>query len=404
MPSHIVREIERTRYLRKLDGWKDRTDMIKVIIGVRRAGKSVVMRQFVRRIQSSEVDRNNILYMDFESSEFYEVDDFKDLIRYIDNRVPRDERTYIFLDEIQRVRDWERAVNSLMVDFDADIYITGSNAHLLSSELSTYLSGRYVTMPVLPFSFSEFLQRFPPTPEVDRNTRFHQYLRIGGMPLIYPDIPEENNRMILEGIYNTVLVKDTATRMGVRDLEGLDRVARFLMDNTGNVTNVDNIARSADIDKKTVSRYIRSLTEAFLFYRADRYDVVRKKLLNSHEKYYPVDTGLARAILGRGDPDISKPLENIVFLELIRRGYHVRVGSFKDREIDFTANKNGNIEYFQVSMTMLNDDTYQREVRSLKAIDDNYPKTILSLDSVLRDLPDGLIHRNIIEWLLDDSD
>lgn len=404
MPSHIVREIERTRYLLKLDGWKDRTDIIKVILGVRRAGKSVVMRQFVRRIESSGVDRDNILYMDFESSEFYEVGDFKDLIGYIDSRIPRDERTYIFLDEIQRVRDWERAVNSLMVDFDADIYITGSNAHLLSSELSTYLSGRYVTMPILPFSFSEFLQRFPPTPEVDMNTRFHQYLRIGGMPLIYPDIPEENNRMILEGIYNTVLVKDTATRMGIRDLEGLDRVARFLMDNTGNVTNVDNIARSADIDKKTVSRYIRSLTEAFLFYRADRYDVVGKKLLNSHEKYYPVDTGLARAMLGRGDPDISKPLENIVFLELIRRGYNVRVGSFKDREIDFTANKNGNIEYFQVSMTMLNDDTYQREVRSLKAIDDNYPKTVLSLDSVLRDLPDGLIHRNIIEWLLDDSD
>lgn len=207
--------------------------------------------------------------------------------------------------------------------------------------------------------------------------------------------------MILEGIYNTVLVKDVAIRMEVRDLSGLDRIARFLMDNTGNVTNVDNIARAVGLAKKTVEKYIRSLTEAFLFYRVDRYDVVGKRLLNSHEKYYPVDTGLARAVLDRGVSDTSRPLENIVFMELIRRGYRVRVGSFRDREVDFTAEKDGRTEYFQVCLTMLDDNTFYREVRSMKAIDDNYPKTVLSLDSVVRDMPDGLIHRNVVEWLLE---
>jgi len=180
----------------------------------------------------------------------------------------------------------------------------------------------------------------------------------------------------------------------------LDSIARFLFDNTGNITNIDNIAKSTGLSEKTVARYIRSLTEAFLFYKVNRFDVKGKKLLNTHEKYYPVDTGLARAVLDRGVDDTSRPLENIVFLELIRRGYRVRAGSFKDREVDFTAEKNGVLEYYQVCLTMLNDSTYEREIRSLKSIDDNYPKIILSLDGVVRDVPDGLIHRNVIEWLL----
>lgn len=287
-----------------------------------------------------------------------------------------------------------------MVDYDADIYITGSNAYLLSSELSTYLSGRYVEIKVFPFSFAEFLEGHPALPDADRNFRFQQYLRTGGIPLTDPDRGDRYNRMILEGIYNTVLVKDTATRMGIRDLSGLDRIARFLMDNSGNTTNVDNIAKATGLAKKTVEKYIRSLAEAFLFYKVERYDVVGKKLLNSHEKYYPVDTGMARAVLDRGISDTSRPLENIVFLELMRRGYRVRVGSFRDREVDFTAEKDGKVEYYQVCLTMLDDSTFDREVRSMKAIDDNYPKTVLSLDSVVRDMPDGLIHRNVIEWLL----
>ena len=395
-----MKEIERTGYLEELDGWRDNPDIVKVILGVRRAGKSVVMDQYMRRIIASGTDPSLILFMDFESSEYDDISNFKDLNAYISERIPKDRRTYVFMDEVQRVEGWERTVNSLMADYDADIYVTGSNAYLLSSELSTYLSGRYVEVKVLPFSFAEFMEAHPATPDIDRNARFQQFLRTGGIPLTDPDQGERYNRMILEGIYNTVLVKDTAVRMGIRDISGLDRIARFLMDNAGNVTNVDNIAKATGLSKKTVSKYIRSLTEAFLLYRVDRYDVVGKKLLSSHEKYYPVDTGLARAVLDRGVIDISRPLENVVFLELLRRGYRVRVGSFRDREVDFTAEKEGRIEYIQVCLTMLDDTTFEREVRSMRAIDDNYPKTVLSLDTVVRDMPDGLIHRNVIEWLL----
>ena len=395
-----MREIERTQYLEELDVWKDNPDVVKVILGVRRAGKSVVMGQYMKRLIGEGIDPKDILFMDFESSDYDSIKDRGDLNKYISDRLPRDRRTYVFLDEVQRVDGWELSVNSLLVDYDADVYITGSNAYLLSSELSTYLSGRYVEIKVFPFSFKEFLEGHPVGPDADRNARFQQFLRTGGIPLTDPERGDRYNRMILEGIYNTVLVKDAATRMGIRDLSGLDRIARFLMDNTGNTTNVDNIAKATGLTKRTVSKYIRSLTEAFLFYRVDRYDVAGKKPLNSHEKYYPVDTGLARAVLDRGTGDISRPLENIVFLELVRRGYRVRVASFRDREVDFTAEKDGVVEYYQVCLTMLDDRTFDREVRSMKSIDDNYPKTVLSLDPIVREMPDGLIHLNLVEWLL----
>lgn len=397
-----MKEIERKQYLEELDRWRNNPDIVKVILGVRRAGKSVVMDQYMRRIIESGVDPKDILFMDFESSDYDDIENHRSLNAYIAERLSRNGRTYVFMDEVQRVDGWERSVNSLMADYDADIYITGSNAYLLSSELSTYLSGRYVEINVFPFSFREFLEGHPTTPDIDRNARFQQFLRTGGIPLTDPDRDDRYNRMILEGIYNTVLVKDVAMRMGIRDLSGLDRIARFLFDNAGNVTNVDNIAKVTGLVKKTVSKYILLLTEAFLLYKVDRYDVVGKKLLNSHEKYYPVDTGLARAVLDRGESDISRPLENLVFMELIRRGYRVRVGSFRDREVDFTVEKDGIIEYYQVCLTMLDDATFEREVRSMKAIGDNYPKTVLSLDSVVRGMGDGLIHRNVIDWLLDD--
>ncbi len=394
-------EIPRTDYLAELNLWKDRPDIVKVITGVRRSGKSVAMRQFMRALEEGGTDSEDILFMDFESSDFDGVSDYRDLNSLISGKMPRDRRIYIFLDEVQRVDGWENTVNSLMADYDADIYITGSNAYLLSSKLSTYISGRYVEIRMYPLSFKEFLVAHPATPETGVDARFQQYLRTGGMPLTDPDMGDRYNSMILEGIYSTVLLKDAAKRMNIRDLSGLDSIARFLLDNTGNVTNVDNIVKSTGLAKKTVTKYIRTLTEAFLLYKVDRYDVVGKKLLGSHEKYYPVDTGLARAVLDRGPGDLSRPLETVVFLELLRRGYRVRVASFRDREVDFTAVKEGRTEYYQVCLTMLDDATFEREVRSLKAIGDNYPKTVLSLDRVLREAPDGLIHRNVVDWLIE---
>lgn len=398
-----MKEIERIRYLKELDAWKDRTNVVKVILGARRSGKSVVMQQYARRIVSAGIDPSRILDIDFESADYDVIADYRDLNSYIASKIPRDERCYVFLDEIQRIDGWERSVNSLMVDYNADIYITGSNAYILSSELSTYLSGRYVEIPIFPFSFSEFLEAHPATPELSLRSRFEQYLRVGGIPLTDPDESGMHNSMILEGIYSTIILKDVARRTSIRDTSGLDRVARFLMDNAGNVTNVDNIARIAGMTKKTVNSYIHSMTEAFLLYKVDRYDVVGKKLLSTHEKYYPVDTGLAKAVLNGRSTDLSRPLESVVFVELLRRGYRVRVGSFRDREVDFIAHKEGKVVYYQVCLTMLNDDVFNREVRSLKAIDDNYPKIILSLDEIVRDAPDGLIHRNVIEWLLDNE-
>lgn len=394
-------EIQRIHYLDELNKWKDNPDIVKVILGVRRAGKSVIMRQFMKQIEEASLDSSDVFFANFESSDYDGILDYKDLNLLISKRLSKTRRTYVFLDEVQRVDGWERSVNSLMVDYDADIYITGSNAYLLSSELSTFLSGRYVEIPVLPFSFAEFLTRYPPTVEIDRNSRFQQYLRTGGFPITNPDMGDTYNYIILEGVYNTVLVKDSATRVGIRDLAGLERIVRFLMDNAGNISNIDNIAKATGLTKRTVDKYIGTLIDAFLFYKVERFDVVGKKLLNSHEKYYPVDVGLARAVLGRGISDISRPLENIVFIELIRRGYRVRVGSFRDREVDFTAEKNGSVEYYQVCLTMLDDKTFEREVRSMKSIDDNYPKTVLSLDQILREMPDGLRHRNVVEWLLE---
>ncbi len=396
-------EVLRERYLSELENWKDITDVTKVMTGVRRSGKSVIMRQFRDRLIDNGIEPSRILFMNFESSEFDDIRNHRDLNAYIADHIPKDVRTYVFLDEVQRIEGWERTVNSLAVDYDSDVYITGSNAYLLSSNISTFLSGRYVEIPVLPFSFKEFLQAHPMTQDIDRKARFQQFLHTGGIPLTDPDRKDMYNSMILEGIHNTVLVKDIITRLNLRNMSDIDSIARFMFDNTGKITNVDNIAKTLGISEKTASKYILALEEAYLIYKVERYDIKGKKLLRTHEKYYPVDTGLARAILDRGIGDISRPLENIVFIELKRRGYRVRVGSFRDREVDFTAEKEGKVEYFQICLTMLEDSTFEREVRSLKAIDDNYPKTVLSLDPIVRSMPDGLMHRNVIEWLLSDD-
>ena len=396
-----MKEVIRHQYLEKLSLFRDRTDTVKVIIGARRSGKSVIMDQFKRGLLDSGTDAKNILYMNFESSDFGHIRTYAELNEHISDRLDRRNRAYVLLDEVQRVDGWERTVNSLMIDYDADIYITGSNAYLLSSELSTYISGRYVEIEVLPFSFKEFVQMNPATPEQDVSFRFNQYLTLGGMPLMDLSAPQQVNEMVLEGIYHTVLLKDVAIRAKIRDASALESVARFLFDNMKNITNIDNISSALDMNYRTVKKYIKALTEAFLFYKAERYDIIGKRILKTHEKYYSVDTGLAKVALDRGVRDLSGALENVVYLELRRRGYRIRVGSYKDKEVDFTAEKDGRIHYYQVCLTMLQDDTFKREVGSLDAIRDSHPKTILSLDTVMRPTPNGIEHRNVIQWLLE---
>ncbi len=390
-------EIIRRLYLDRLKSGRDRTDVVKVITGMRRSGKTVLMRQFIRELKDSGIPDDRVVYMNFESRDWERVSTYSDLLDYISS-LGIEGRIYVFLDEIQRVQSWERAVNSLQVDFDADVYITGSNAYLLSSDLSTYISGRYMELRILPLSFSEFLELHPG----EKDTRFMQYLRTGSLPIVDPDGDETFEQDLLTGVFNTVLVKDVLEHTGSSDASVLLDVARFLYSNVGNVTSCNSIARTLREDNRQVRRYLDSMADSFLIYKAERYDIRGKRLLDTLEKYYVSDTGMRNAVLGISSrEDISRLVENVVYLELIRRGYGVAVGKYGDTEVDFTARRGNVVEYYQVTLSMISESTYNREIRPFELIRDSHPKTVLSMDRFLIDIPDGIRHVNVIDWLLD---
>ncbi len=394
-----MKEIIRRPYLERLNSGRDRTSVVKIVTGMRRSGKTVLMKQFIRKLETDGIPAENIVYMNFESREWKHIVTYDDLLNEIYARNIKD-RMYVFLDEVQMVKSWEKAVNSLQVDSDADIYITGSNAYLLSSELSTYLSGRYVELKILPLSFSEFLELYPG----EKEQRFMQYLRTGSLPVIDPDGDKTFEQDFLIGIFNTVLVKDVMKHSGASDISVLTDVARFLYSNVGNLTSCNSIAQSLKTDNRQVRKYLDAMSDAFLIYKAERYDIRRKKLLDTLEKYYVPDTGMRNAVLGISSrEDNSRLIENVVYLELIRRGYEVAVGKYGDTEVDFTARRNNEIEYYQVTMSMISESAYEREIRPFGLIRDSYTKTILSMDRFLVDIPDGIKHRNIIDWLLDED-
>lgn len=393
-------EVLREGYLKRLESGKDRTDVVKVITGMRRSGKTVLMQQFIRRIVGSGVPEGSIVYMNFESRKWEDIRTDSDLMEEISSRRIGG-RMYVFLDEVQRVKSWENVVNSLQVDADADIYITGSNAHLLSSELSTYISGRYMELKILPPSFKEFMELHPG----DREQRFMQYLRTGSLPIVDPDGDEMFEQDLLTGVFNTVLVKDVLKHTGTSDVSVLEDIARFLYSNVGNITSCNSIAQALKIDNKQVKKYIKAMCEAFLIYKVERYDIRGKKLMDSLEKYYVSDTGMRNAVLGISSrEDISRLVENVVYLELLRRGYEVSVGKYGDTEVDFTARRLNSIEYYQVTLSMMSESTYDREVRPFGLIKDSYAKTVLSMDKFLVDIPDGIRHRNVLDWLLEERD
>lgn len=393
-------EVLREGYLKRLETGKDRTDVVKVITGMRRSGKTVLMQQFIRRIMESGVPEDSIVYMNFESKKWEDIRTGSDLMKEIASR-DIGGRMYVFLDEVQRVESWEKVVNSLQVDADADIYITGSNAHLLSSELSTYISGRYMELRILPPSFKEFMVLHPG----DREQRFMQYLRTGSLPIVNPDGDELFEQDLLIGVFNTVLVKDVLKHTGTSDVSVLEDIAGFLFSNVGNITSCNSIAQALKIDNKQVKRYIKAMSEAFLIYKVGRYDIRGKKLLDSLEKYYVSDTGIRNAVLGISSREvIGRLVENVVYLELLRRGYEVSVGKYGDTEVDFTARKLNTVEYYQVTLSMMSESTYDREVRPFGLIKDSYTKTVLSMDKFLVDIPDGIKHRNVLDWLLEEQD
>ncbi len=374
-------------YLDRLESGRDRPDTVKVVTGMRRCGKTVLMRQFIDRLKSSGIPDDSIAYLNFESGSLAHVECWESILDEISARTDTSGRIYVFLDEVQRVPGWERAVNSLQTDFDADMYITGSNAYLLSSDLATYISGRYMELRMLPLSFAEFLELHPG----DEETRFMQYIRTGSIPSVDPDADETFERDHLIGLFSTVLLRDVLRNVDNGDASILEDVTGFLYSNVGNITSCNNIAGAIGKSNRDVRKYLDALSKAFLIHKAERYDIRGKKPLDTLEKYYVSDTGMRNAVLGISSrEDVSRQIENIVYLELLRRGYEVCVGKYGDTEVDFTARRGDDVEYFQVTLSMLSDETYSREVRPLRLIRDSRPKTVLSMDRFLTDIPDGI--------------
>lgn len=346
--------------------------------------------------------------MNFESLELDEMKDYKELYSHLKSRISDGKsKYYLILDEIQQVDSWEKVVNSFLVDYNVDVYITGSNAYLLSSELSTLLSGRYVEIKMLPLSFKEYLDFIEFNPKENVTDKFNEYLRYGGLPTI-TDLLDNKDTIgpFLEGIYNTVLMKDVIERNEVRDAALLENILKFIAANVGNIVSTNKISSyltssGRKTSSETVDNYLKMLENAFIIYKVNRFDLKGKVFLKTLEKYYMVDTGIRNKLTGLGDTDYGHILENVVFLELLRRGYEVSIGKIGTLEVDFVAvNENEKI-YIQVSATILDESTRNRELKPLLDIKDNYPKYILTMDQTIYDNFSGIKIKNIIDFLLE---
>ena len=392
--------IKRSQYLDKLKKLKDQ-QIIKVVTGVRRCGKSTLLLQFQDHLQECGITPSQIITINFEDIAFESLLDYKTLYSYIEEKLNPETTTYIFLDEVQIVPAFQKAINSLFLKKNVDIYITGSNAYMLSGELATLLSGRYIEIAMLPLSFKEYYELIGG----DLRNTWNSYFRNGGFPYIANTSDDDIRGDYLEGLYNTVLLKDIVARKNFQDIPLLKSIVRFLFDNIGNIVSSKKISDSlTSFGRKTTSitveKYINALTEAFILYKVGRYDVKGKQHLKSLEKYYLVDISLRRLLLGDKNVDIGRILENIVYLELIRRGYHVYIGKVGDLEIDFIAEKGSDKIYYQVSATILDSHTFAREIAPLRKTKDSYPKYIISMDELSVE-EDGIKQLNIIDFLLD---
>ena len=395
----VIKMVKRQQYLEKLKKLKD-MQIIKVVTGFRRCGKSTLLLQFREYLKDCGVDDSQIISINFEKLEYEHLLDYKELYSYITERLHPEKMTYIFLDEIQLVEGYQKAVDSLFVRDNVDIYITGSNAQMLSGELATLLSGRFIEIEMLPLSFAEFYELVGG----DRRDAWKRYFTNGGLPYTAYINDEDILHDYLLGIYNTVLLKDVVERKKVQNVALLKSVIKFLFDNIGNIVSSKKISDSlVSYGRKTTSvtveNYIESLSEAYVVYEANRYDIKGKQHLKSLEKYYVVDVGLRKLLLGSQNTDIGHILENIVYLELIRRGFAVSIGKIDDLEIDFIAEKDGNKEYYQVSASVLDPATFEREITPLRKVSDNYPKYIITMDEFSSN-NEGIRQINVIDFLL----
>ncbi len=403
--------VQRKEYLDQLINWKDE-QVIKVVTGIRRCGKSTLLLQFQQWLKENGVTDEQIVSVNFEELEYEELLDYKKLYQYLKERLVSGKTTYIFLDEIQKVSSFEKVVDSLYVKPNVDLYITGSNAYMLSGDLATLLTGRYVEIKMLPLSFGEFLFMTGLEPEQG----FPEYLRSGGMPYIAAmNRTDEKVSTYLEGIYNTVIVKDIEDRQArkesdpskrkITDIALLKTIAKYLASVIGNPVSVRSItdyliSNGRKISPNTVNDYVEALTESFIFYPAERFDIVGKQLLKANRKMYIVDLGLRNHILPRRSYDLGFSLENMVYFELLRRGYKVTIGRVGNTEVDFVAEKQGAYEYFQVTADMTAKETFDREIRPLENIRDNYEKTILTMDRLTPGNYNGIQVRYLLDWLI----
>lgn len=393
--------IERPVYISALEKLRDDRGHVKVITGVRRCGKSTLLMQFMDRLRSDGVEDSEMLLINFESARFDAISDHSDLNEYLRPRVPAEGRFYLFLDEIQRVEGWEKTVNALMVDTEADIYITGSNAHLLSTDLATYLTGRYVELRMLPLSFKEYMDLRGNGRRADKV--FGEYFEYGGFPGIDPALGKQAASAMLDDLYSSIVFRDMVIRGNVRKPEELGRMVTYLMLNIGNPIESTIMARELHMNIRTVEKYLSVVQSACMFYRADRFDL-KSTALSPTPKYYAVDPGLRNNSVGMASKDRGRVLENIVYLELRRRGYSIIVGKWDSREVDFVTEKNGMKAYWQVCLGYYDDATEARELAPLRAIKDSNPKTVILMDGHgTAATRDGIREIGITEFLLSEG-
>ena len=396
--------IERPEYLEELKRWKDK-DVIKVITGIRRCGKSTLFELFINYLKENGIKNNQIIHINLEDAD-YNFKDYKELYDYVTSKIDNKNNYYVFLDEVQNISEFQKAVDSLYIKKNGDVYITGSNAYLLSGELATLLSGRYIEIKMLPLSFKEYVSSF----EDNSNTYslFLDYMKNGGMPgniNILKSNPNDIDRY-LDGIFSTIVYKDIMARNNISDKLLLENILKYIFDSVGSPISTKKISdtltsKGISTSNHTVDNYISAFLESYLIYKAERFDVKGKNLLVRDYKYYIVDTGLRSYLLGKKvGSDMGHILENIVYLELLRRGYKVYVGKVDDLEVDFVAENRDGLKYYQVALTVRDEKVLERELKSLQKTGDYYPKYLLTLDMDLETDYEGITKINIIDWLL----
>ena len=397
--------IERTEYLEELIRWKDQ-DLIKVITGIRRCGKSTLFELFIDYLKNNNVSEDQIININLEDVD-YHFENYKDLYDYIKSKIDSKRKYYVFLDEVQNVSEFQKAVDSLYIKKNIDVYITGSNAYLLSGELATLLSGRYVEIKMLPLSFKEYVTAFDGK-NYQYQSLFLDYMRNGGMPGNISILKSNHNDLdkYLDGIFSTIVYKDIMARNNIKDKMLLESILKFIFDSIGSPISTKKISdtltsKGMNTSNHTVENYITAFVESFLIYKAERFDVKGKSLLARDYKYYAVDQGLRSYLLGKkADSDMGHILENIVYLELLRRGYKVYVGKVDELEVDFVAENRDGLKYFQVALTVRDEKVLQRELKPLQKTGDHYPKYLLTLDMDLEADYEGITKINIVDWLL----